>query len=118
MLAKNFRISHFNTQTVFVLFLDTLLPKYLNFSIALCVPLSSRQGPVEHKIPFLNKAVTKLDIIKFFVQLVWENKLITTEKYSDLLSNLEEIGRQLGGWNKGVESRIQKTPRPWDREKT
>lgn len=66
----------------------------------------------DHKIPFLNKAITKLDIVKFFTELAWENKLITTEQYSHQLSNLEEIGRQLGGWKKGVESRIQKTPRP------
>jgi hypothetical protein len=67
----------------------------------------------EHKIPLLNKAITKLDTIKFFTQLSWEGKLITTEKYSILLSGLEEIGRQLGGWKKGVESKLQtKTPRP------
>jgi len=64
--------------------------------------------PPEHKIPILNKAITKLDIVKFFVQLAWESKLISTDKFSKLLKMLEEIGRQLGGWKKGLQT---KTPR-------
>ena len=62
----------------------------------------------EHKVPMLNKAITRLDVVKFFVQLVWEDKLITNEKYANLTGRLEEIGRQLGGWKKGL---ITKTPR-------
>ena len=81
-------------------FLDTL---ELSFCISYLSP--------EHKIPLLNKAITKLDIVKFFAQLAWEIRLIPTEKYSAFISNLEEIGRQLGGWKKGLESKIQtKTP--------
>jgi hypothetical protein len=57
----------------------------------------------------LNKAITHLDIVKFFCQLGWESKLIPNDKYSDLILRLEEIGRQLGGWKKGL---ITKTPRP------
>jgi hypothetical protein len=72
-------------------FLDTL---ELTFCLSYLSP--------EQKIPLLNKAVTKLDIIKFFTQLAWESKLIPTDKYSNLLPRLEEIGRQLGGWKKGL----------------
>ena len=79
-------------------FLDTL---ELTFCLSYLSP--------EHKIPLLNKAITKLDIVKFFAQLAWESKLIPTDKYSDLLSKLEEIGRQLGGWKKGLQT---KTLRP------
>jgi len=61
--------------------------------------------PPEHKVPMLNKAITKLDIVKFFGQLVWESKLMSTEKYSDLTAGLEEIGRQLGGWKKGLQKK-------------
>ena len=53
----------------------------------------------------LNKAITKLDVVKFFAQLAWESKLIPTEKYSHLLASLEEIGRQLGGWKKGLQKK-------------
>lgn len=57
----------------------------------------------------LNKVITKLDIVKFFVQLAWESKLIPTDKYSGLVSKLEEIGRQLGGWKKGLQTKNSPT---------
>lgn len=63
--------------------------------------------PPEPKIILLGKAISKLDILKFFLQLAWENKLIPTEKYAELSERLEEIGRMLGGWKKGL---INKTP--------
>jgi hypothetical protein len=53
----------------------------------------------------LNKAITKLDIVKFFGQLAWESKLIPTDKYSEFIASLEEIGRQLGGWKKGLQKK-------------
>jgi hypothetical protein len=62
---------------------------------------------IDHKIPMLNKAITRFDVLKFFVQLAWESKLLSTDKYSNLTSGLEEIGRQLGGWKKGLQA---KTP--------
>lgn len=63
--------------------------------------------PPEQKLPLLVKAVTRIDVLKFFLQIIWENKLLTTEHYSILLTNIEEIGRMLYGWKKGIES---KTP--------
>lgn len=60
----------------------------------------------EHKVPMLNKAITRFDVLKFFVQLAWEAKLIPTDKYSDFISHLGEIGRQLGGWKKGFQTKL------------
>ncbi len=60
----------------------------------------------EQKIPFLSKAITKLDVLKFFIQFAWENKLIPTDKYSEFVLKFEEIGRQLGAWRKGLQSKI------------
>ena len=60
---------------------------------------------LEQKIPFLNKAITRLDVVKFFTQLCWEQKLISHEQYADLLQRLEEIGRQLGGWKRGLQTK-------------
>jgi len=62
--------------------------------------------PPEDKVVHLSQANTKLDLIKFFTQMAWENKLIATDKYSILLSKLEEIGRQLGSWRKGLQSKL------------
>ena len=63
--------------------------------------------PPNQKIVLLGKTISKLDILKFFLQLAWEGKLIPTEKYADLSERLEEIGRMLGGWKKGL---LSKTP--------
>jgi len=61
----------------------------------------------ESKIQMLSKTIAKLDNLKFFMQLAWESKLIPTEKYSTISESLEEIGRMLGGWRKGLQT---KTP--------
>ena len=62
--------------------------------------------PSKQKIILLGKTISKMDVLKFFPQLAWESKLIPTEKYANLSMRLEEIGRMLGGWRKG----LQKTP--------
>ncbi|MBI3888265.1 four helix bundle protein [Candidatus Nomurabacteria bacterium] len=63
--------------------------------------------PPETKIPRLIIAISKLDGVKFFLQIAWENKCISNEKYSQLSEKLDEIGKMLGGWKKGLE---KKTP--------
>jgi hypothetical protein len=66
---------------------------------------------IEQKIPILSRTISKLDNLKFFLQLAWESKLIKTEKYADISKELEEIGRQLGGWRNGLLKKLQeKTP--------
>ncbi|OGI65472.1 hypothetical protein A3A95_02675 [Candidatus Nomurabacteria bacterium RIFCSPLOWO2_01_FULL_39_18] len=61
--------------------------------------------PPETKIARLVTAISKLDGIKFFLQIAWENKCIPNEKYSTLSEHLQEIGRMLGGWKKGLEKK-------------
>ena len=73
------------------LFLDTL-----EFSFS-CIYLSP-----EAKTVMLCRTITKIDALKFFYQLAWESRLIPTDKYTELSEKLEEIGRMLGGWRKGL----------------
>lgn len=54
----------------------------------------------------LGKTISRLDIVKFFIQIAWENKLIPTEQYIELTNSLQEIGKQLGGWKKGLETKL------------
>ena len=61
----------------------------------------------EKKSAQLSLAILKLDSLKFFLQLAWENKCLANAKYSILSENLDEIGRMLGGWKKGLD---MKTP--------
>ena len=55
------------------------------------------------KLPILLKAGGRLDVLKFFLQLVWESKIIDTKKYMLLSEPLNEIGKMLGGWIKNIE---------------
>lgn len=83
-------------QRIDVLFLETL--ELISNAIYLAP---------ENKIILLTKAVGKIDSVKFFIQLAWEDKLVATGKYSELLLTLEEIDRMLGGWKRGLQ---MKTP--------
>ncbi len=77
-----------------------------NFLLVLEYTFISAYLPMEQKTIGLSKTISKLDLVKFFMQLAWEIKLITNEKYLEIVEKLEEIGRDLGSWKKSVE----KTP--------
>lgn len=62
--------------------------------------------PPERKVILLEKILSRLDVLKFFLQLAWETKLVHTEQYIDLSKKLEEIGRMLGGWKKGLDKKL------------
>jgi hypothetical protein len=62
---------------------------------------------IEEKILGLEKSSAILDRLRFFLQIAWEHKRISTEKYSALSEQLGEVGRQIGGWRKGLQT---KTP--------
>ena len=61
----------------------------------------------QQKLPYLQKASIKLDLLKFFLQIAWELKALDNKKYITLSGHLNEIGKMLGGWRKGLEN---KTP--------
>lgn len=63
--------------------------------------------PPEPKTVVLGKVISRLDVLKFLIQIAWENKLIPPEKFIELSKKLDEIGRMLGGWKKGL---LSKTP--------
>lgn len=59
------------------------------------------------KLVYLEKAIGKFDTLKFLLQVLWEIRKINNDKYVILSEQLNEVGRMLGGWKKGLES---KTP--------
>lgn len=63
--------------------------------------------PQDQKIRRLAIAISKLDGVKFFLQLAWENKCMSNDQYALLSEYLQEVGKMLGGWKKGLEA---KTP--------
>lgn len=56
--------------------------------------------PPQQKLPLIQKTSVKLDMIKFFLQIMWEVKALDNKKYILLSKNVDEIGRMLGGWQK------------------
>ena len=61
------------------------------------------------KLPILQNASVKLDLLKFFLQVAWETKALDTQKYSALSEQLAQIGRMLGGWRKDTAAKLVKT---------
>ena len=52
------------------------------------------------KIPYVRKAIFKLDLLKFFLQISWEIKSLDNKKFILLSEKLNEIGKMIGGWQK------------------
>lgn len=64
---------------------------------------------MENKNIVIVEAISKSDIIKYLLQIAFENKLIKEKEYLSLSSKLHEVGKILGGWKKGIEVKL-KTP--------
>lgn len=52
----------------------------------------------DEKTPVIEKAIAKLDLLKFFLQIAWEIRALDNKKYIALSEELGEIGKMLGGW--------------------
>lgn len=65
--------------------------------------------PVDKKMVELQNVISKLDTLRFLFQLGYESKLIPQNVYINISTPLVEIGKMLGGWKRGMESKI-KTP--------
>ncbi len=62
--------------------------------------------PIHEKIIILENASIKIDSIRFFIQLLWETRLMPQEQFLSLGTDIEQIGKMIGGWKKGL---LQKT---------
>jgi len=70
------------------------------FTDCLELLLLAKYSDKNNKLLLINKAVTKFDSLKFFLQIAWEIKALDNNKYLHLSKPLSEIGRMLGGWRK------------------
>ncbi|KKR21358.1 MAG: hypothetical protein UT50_C0009G0017 [Candidatus Moranbacteria bacterium GW2011_GWA2_39_41] len=52
----------------------------------------------EEKVPYIKLAIRKSDVLKIFLNILWETKSLDTTKYIELSAKLNAIGRDLGGW--------------------
>ena len=63
---------------------------------------------MENKSGVIVEAISKNDIIKYLLQIAWENKLMKDKQYLELSQKLQEVGRILGGWKGSIEAKINK----------
>ena len=68
--------------------------------------IASYQSKAE-KLPTLERALTGIDTLKFLLRLVWDLGILDDKKYASLSEGLDKVGKETGGWKKGLQS---KTP--------
>ena len=56
------------------------------------------------KLPGLENASIKLNILRVFIRLAHDTKAIDNKKYVLLQKDVDEIGRMLGGWIRSMRS--------------
>ncbi len=58
------------------------------------------------KIIHLERCISRVDLLKLLLQLAWEIRALDTPKYVTLSEQLQEVGRMLGGWRKGLDAKL------------
>ena len=53
----------------------------------------------QEKLPYVRRAIQKLDTLKILLMVLWETKSLDNKKYGAISTPLDEIGKMLGGWN-------------------
>lgn len=66
-------------------------------------------APTNQKLSSLDEVIGDIDAIRFFIQIAWELKLMAQSHFISLGKDIEEIGRMVGGWKKGI---LAKNPPP------
>lgn len=54
------------------------------------------------KLSLVSHAIGKSDLLKFFLQIGWEQKVLDAKTYGALIVLLDEVGRMLGGWKRSL----------------
>ncbi len=65
--------------------------------------------PFERKSEKLIASISKTDLLKYLLQIAWENKLIKDSLYIAVSEKLQEVGKILGGWKNSVEGKLTQT---------
>lgn len=57
------------------------------------------------KLSLVSQAIGKADLLKFFLQIGWEHKVLNHTLYGKIILQLDEVGRMLGGWKKNLQEK-------------
>jgi len=64
--------------------------------------LSASQQVKADKMPYLDRASVKLNILRIYTRLAKELHVLDSKKYLILQEKIDEIGRMLGGWRRSI----------------
>jgi len=56
----------------------------------------------EHKLILLEQTSTELNLLRIFIRLLKDIQALDNKKYLALQSEIDEIGRMLGGWIRSI----------------
>lgn len=56
------------------------------------------------KLPILDQASVKLNLLRVLIRLSHDTKAIDGKKYTTIQQQIDEIGRMLGGWIKSIKA--------------
>ncbi len=71
-----------------------------NLFFEIIEPINSASYAVKtEKLPYLKRAISKLDTLKLFLQMAWQLEALDNKKYITLSEFLTEVGRMLSGWH-------------------
>lgn len=57
------------------------------------------------KLPTLESALVAIDTLKFLLKISWELRVLDNKKYEALSLQIDETGRQVGGWRRGIQTK-------------
>ncbi|MCX6810374.1 MAG: four helix bundle protein [Candidatus Berkelbacteria bacterium] len=60
---------------------------------------------INEKRSLIEKSLKLIDAIRFFLQLCWELKLISTKQFALLGNEIEIVGKMAGGWGKDCQQK-------------
>lgn len=59
-------------------------------------------SPLDLKTTLLGEALSRIDSLRFFIQFCWELKLMPEKHFVLVGGQIEDIGKMVGGWRKGL----------------
>jgi hypothetical protein len=57
------------------------------------------------KLHHIETTIKKIDTLKFFLRILWEVKAVDNNKYLFVSKRVLELGRMVGGWRKGLQTK-------------
>ena len=52
----------------------------------------------DKKLPYIGLAIRKLNTVTLLLMILWETKSLRDKKYIALSTQLDDVGKMLGGW--------------------